>query len=60
MRTDKMTKKDYIKLAEVFSKHNLLYHYAITALFLDIVRMLEEDNPNFNAEKFMIASGYQN
>lgn len=55
-----MSKKDYIKLAEVL-KNNKPTRGDISAwekLITDMIRMLRQDNPLFNATKFAQACGY--
>jgi len=48
-----MTRKDYIQIAKVLREHN--GEYSITAIVETFVEMLELDNPNFDAERFIEA-----
>ena len=58
-----MTKKDYIKFAEVFRlnlesvKHNEEQQVAIARVVDDIALVLSEDNLRFNHSKFLTACG---
>jgi hypothetical protein len=52
-----MTRKDYIKIAKVISEawfHSHDYREAIANNFAD---MLEEENPRFDRERFLVACG---
>lgn len=50
-----LTKKDYIKLAEIIRE----YRWEIPLRFVDkIVHFLESDNPNFKPHLFYQAAGY--
>ena len=48
-----MTKKDYLKMAAIFKEHS-----PDEALVIDFADMLAADNPRFDYERFMEASGY--
>lgn len=53
-----MTKKDYIKIAEVLKRHTGSegvgeYDNAVRAITSDLMIMLKNDNPLFNEEKFI-------
>ena len=60
-----MTRKDYIKLAEIIKDSSTLMNVGNQPrYFLDcgefmhgLCRMLEDDNPNFNERKFREATG---
>ena len=60
-----MTKKDYIKLAELLTKHRTMANLRQGATFvikkgefmIDLCEYLKKDNPNFNEIKFREATG---
>ncbi|WP_290943571.1 hypothetical protein [Hyphomonas sp.] len=49
-----MTKKDYIKLAEIIKKNTDVYELNIDwdNFLIDLTTYLKEDNPNFNKDTF--------
>jgi len=52
-----MTKKHFIALARIFSKYNLDVHSIGKEIFWDIVELCENENPNFDKERFLKACG---
>ena len=60
-----MTKKDYIKLAELLTKHRTMANLKRGATFvikkgefmIDLCNYLKKDNPRFNEIKFREATG---
>lgn len=60
-----MTKKDYIKLAELISKHRTMANLRRGVTFVikkgdfmnDLCDYLQEDNPKFDEIKFRLATG---
>jgi hypothetical protein len=56
-----MTKKDYQKIASIIKDRVGLqrtdWYTEMFMLASDIARMLQEDNPRFNREKFLITCG---
>ena len=47
--TDLMTKKDYIEIAKILNK----YRYDEHMILLKLCQYFKEDNPNFDADKFL-------
>lgn len=47
-----MTKKDYIKLAEIIKRNKVSHEYIV-----DLCNMLYMDNKAFNTKTFLIACG---
>lgn len=52
-----MTKKHFIKLAKIFLKHNASASGNILNLLYDVMKLCEEENPNFDQERFLKACG---
>ena len=53
-----MTRKDYVKVAEILNRHFENYPVEISdfkELVFDFADMFEKDNPNFNQYKFIEA-----
>lgn len=50
-----MTRKDYIEVAKIISKHSKGEHCRLDILKDDFAFWFAEDNPRFNMEKFMEA-----
>ena len=55
-----MTKKDYIKIADILKRYQIINCYlnpetllAIDELTIDFMHMLERDNPRFNSKRFI-------
>jgi hypothetical protein len=54
----KMSKKHFIKLAKIFAKYNLDFNAGQGKEILwDIVQLCQEENPNFDQERFLKACG---
>lgn len=55
-----MTRKDYIKIAEILSeargRRDLGRMESLLLVTSRLANMLEEDNSNFNRQKFLVAS----
>ena len=47
--TDLMTKKDYIEIAKILNKYSDAEHM----ILLKLCEYFKEDNPNFDADKFL-------
>jgi len=52
-----MTKKHFIKLAKIFSKYALQNDVMAREIFWEIVELCKEENPNFDKNCFLKASG---
>jgi hypothetical protein len=50
-----MTRKDYIEVAKIISKHSQGEHCRLDILKDDFAFWFAEDNPRFNMEKFLEA-----
>ena len=50
-----MTRKDYVEVAKIISKHSKGEHCRLDTLTEDFAFLFAEDNPRFNIEKFMEA-----
>lgn len=61
---DKMTKKDYIKIAATLKENHPTVDNSMQALsvwnviVLDFADMLAKDNPLFDRHRFLVACGY--
>lgn len=54
-----MTRKDYVEVAKIISKHSKGEHCRLDILIDDFAFWFAEDNPNFKMEKFMEACNEQ-
>ena len=55
-----MTRKDYIATAEILKYASDKTHPALfSKMVLDFAVMFAMDNPNFDANRFYLASGYK-
>lgn len=54
-----MTRKDYIEVAKIISKHSKGEHCRLDILKDDFAFWFAEDNPRFNMEKFLEACSEQ-
>ena len=55
-----MTRKDYIKTAEILNYVSTKTHPAVfSKMVVDFAVMFAMDNPNFDAKKFYLASNYK-
>jgi hypothetical protein len=58
-----MTRKDYVAIAEILANYHRegMVHQAdlIDAIAADFARLLANDNPRFDRERFLAASGVQ-
>jgi len=52
-----MTRKDYVKIAEVIATAWMDSQDTRESLASDFADMLEADNPNFNRDRFLKAAG---
>lgn len=53
-----MTKKDYIKFAEILKRHTGSegvgeYDEAVNAITSDLINLFEKDNPRFDRQRFI-------
>ena len=55
-----MTRKDYVEVAKIISKHSKGDTCRLDILIDDFAFWFAEDNPNFKMEKFMEACNEQN
>ncbi len=61
---DKMTKKDYIKIAATLKENHPTVDNSMQALsiwnviVLNFADMLAKDNPHFDRSRFLVACGY--
>ena len=55
-----MTRKDYVEVAKIISKHSKGDVCRLDVLIDDFAFWFAEDNPRFNMEKFMEACNEQN
>jgi hypothetical protein len=53
-----MSKKHFIKLAQIFRKYNLnVENSQGKDILADIIELCENENPNFDKERFLKACG---
>jgi hypothetical protein len=52
-----MTKKHFIALAKIFSKHNAKGSGNILNVLYDVCELCGEENPNFDKARFLKACG---
>lgn len=50
-----MTRKDYVEVAKIISKHSKGEHCRLDVLIDDFAFWFAEDNPNFKIKKFLEA-----
>ena len=53
-----MTKKDYELMAAVMKSHKVLFEKSTKIIMKSLIEHLEKDNPKFNKERFIEASGF--
>lgn len=54
-----MTRKDYVEVAKIISKHSKGEHCRLDILIDDFAFWFAEDNPRFNMERFLEACSEQ-
>jgi hypothetical protein len=58
IKEDKMTRKDYVVIAEVIKNlDEVLDSYALEVLADNMAEALESDNPRFDRARFLVACG---
>jgi hypothetical protein len=58
IKEDKMTRKDYVVIAEVIKNlDEVIDSYALEVLADNMAEALESDNPRFDRARFLVACG---